>query len=170
MNRFRHPFLRLATALTIGLLGSQAWADNPRETATVSFGMWMSAAPLDRFPNASPTRTANDHALVPNVVTIKAGGSVNFIISGLHNIIVYDDGTEPEDINMTLVQNTTGTPNDVPIINDPVNRIYRGLDPTLQASDRVEVVEFLEPGTYLVICGVRPHFAAGMYGYVRVLP
>jgi len=31
-------------------------------------------------------------------------------------------------------------------------------------------VEFRTPGSYLVICGVRPHFAGGMYGYVRVLP
>lgn len=170
MNRFRRPFLRLATALTIALLASQAWAANPHESATVSFGLWMTSPPLDRFPNSSPTRFMNNHVLVPNIVTIKAGGSVNFIISGLHNISIYDDGTEPEDIDTTLVVNTTGTPNDVPIINDSTNRIYRGLDPSLQASDRVEVVEFLEPGTYLVICGVLPHFNAGMYGYVRVLP
>jgi plastocyanin len=36
--------------------------------------------------------------------------------------------------------------------------------------DRVEVVYFEEPGTYLVICGVLPHFEEGMFGYVRVLP
>lgn len=94
----------------------------------------------------------------------------NFIISGLHNIAVYADGTEPEDIDTTAIVNTTGTPNDVPLIDDASNRIYRGLDPSLQASDRVEVVEFLTPGTYLVICGVLPHFLGGMYGYVRVLP
>ena len=41
--------------------------------------------------------------------------------------------------------------------------------------DRVEVVRFPQPGRYLVICGVLPHFfdpATGefiMYGYVRVL-
>jgi uncharacterized cupredoxin-like copper-binding protein len=40
----------------------------------------------------------------------------------------------------------------------------------LQPADRVEVVHFAEPGTYLVICGVLPHFQAGMYGFVRVLP
>jgi hypothetical protein len=40
--------------------------------------------------------------------------------------------------------------------------------------DRVEVVRFSEPGRYLVICGVLPHFydaATGqfiMFGYVRV--
>lgn len=170
MNEFRLPLMRLTLALTFGLLAGPAWADNPRESATVSFGLWMTSPPLDRFPNASDTRFRNTHVLVPNVVTIKAGGSVNFIISGLHNIAIYDDGTAPSDINVAALRNTTGTPNDVPIIDDATNRIYRGLDPSLQARDRVEVVEFLTPGTYLVICGVLPHFAGGMYGYVRVLP
>ena len=37
--------------------------------------------------------------------------------------------------------------------------------------DRVEVVHFANPGTYLVICGVRNHFVNDdMYGFVRVLP
>lgn len=58
----------------------------------------------------------------------------------------------------------------LPIINDPARRIYRGVDPSLRARDRVEVVSFSKPGTYLVICGVLPHFQEGMYGYVRVLP
>jgi hypothetical protein len=33
----------------------------------------------------------------------------------------------------------------------------------------VEVVNFAEHGTCLMICDVLPHFTAGMYGYVRVL-
>ena len=35
-------------------------------------------------------------------------------------------------------------------------------------SNRAEVVAFLEPGTYLVICNVRGHLLDGMYAYVRV--
>ena len=46
----------------------------------------------------------------------------------------------------------------------------RGLDPSLQPADRVEVVPFANPGTCLVICGVLSNFQAGMYGYVQVLP
>lgn len=41
----------------------------------------------------------------------------------MHNIAIYDNGTEPEDINVNAVQLATGMPNDVPIINDPTNRI-----------------------------------------------
>lgn len=169
MNRSRLHTLGLATVLACGLSSAPAWAANPLDSATVSFGQWMSAPPLDRFPNSPGAPTENNHALLPNVVTIKAGGSVNFIISGLHNIIIYDDGTEPDDINVAATRPTTGIPV-VPIIDDATNRIYRGLDPSLQPRDRVEVVQFSEPGTYLVICGVLPHFAGGMYGYVRVLP
>jgi uncharacterized cupredoxin-like copper-binding protein len=38
------------------------------------------------------------------------------------------------------------------------------------AADRVEVVHFPDPGTYLVVCGILPHLQAGMYGWVTVLP
>lgn len=109
--------------------------------------------------------------MTPNMVTIRSGGSVNFIVSGLHNIAIYDDGVTPTDINIALTTPTTSaTPPVLPIIDDPNRRIYRGVDPSLQSRDRVEVVNFAAPGTYLVICGVLPHFAGGMYGYVRVLP
>jgi plastocyanin len=114
---------------------------------------------------------ANHHELISNEVTIKAGGTVNFIISGLHQVIVYGDGTKPENINTTLTTGTTGTPLGTLLIDDPNNRIYRGLDPSLQPRDRVEVVHFPNPGTYLVICGVRNHFVNdGMFGFVKVLP
>ena len=56
------------------------------------------------------------------------------------------------------------------MINDPDRRIYRGLDPRLVPQDRVEVVHFANPGTYLVICGVLPHFNDDMFGFVRVIP
>jgi len=169
MARLSLRSLQLATTLALGLMVSHAWADNPRGTATVTFGAWMSSPPLDRYPNNSNTRLNNDHLMTPNTVTIKAGGTVNFIVSGLHNIIVYDDGTSPDDIDITQLVSTTGVPT-VPIINDANNRIYRGLDPTLQAIDRVEAVRFDAPGTYLVICGLLPHFQGGMWGLVQVLP
>jgi hypothetical protein len=66
-----------------------------------------------------------------NTVKIKAGGAVNFIIGGFHQPIVYDDKTKPGDINVDDTTTTTGpTPSPpVPLIDDPANRIYRGLDP-----------------------------------------
>lgn len=140
-------------------------------SATVSFGGWM--MPLDRF-KGDPPPSANHHELIPNIATIRAGGYVNFIISGLHVVAVYDDGTQPSQINTTLL--VPGPRPGPPIINDPNRRIYRGIDPVSPGPppvfnlDRVEVVYFDRPGTYLVICAVLPHFQEGMFGFVRVEP
>ncbi len=149
-----------------------AGVDNgPLTNATVSFGAWMTSPPLDRFPNVSNTRTSNHHVVIPDVAKIKAGGTVNFIIAGFHQVIIYDDGTQPSDIDITNTVLPTNPPTPPPpLIADPNRRIYRGLDPSLQPADRVEVVHFEKPGTYLVICGVLPHFQSGMFGFVRVLP
>jgi plastocyanin len=160
----------------------------PLATATVSFGAWLQVPPPggDRHPNLGQTAGLrnNLHALIPNEVTIKAGGTVNFIVAGFHQIAVYDDGTQPSDINPTLL--IPGAP---PLIDDPNNRVYRGLSPfvlpllqgppqagpggtTFQPvlQDRVEVVHFPDAGTFLVICTVLPHFMDGMVGYVKVNP
>jgi plastocyanin len=153
------------------------------DNATVSFGQWQTDPPLDRFPNASPPPSDN-HQVIPNTVTIKAGGAVNFNISGFHQVIIYDVGTQPEDINVNTPTPPTTTRGPLPhppvvLVDDPTHRIYRGLDPTLQpldlggavGRDRVEVVTFAKPGTYLLICGIRGHFVNdGMFGFVTVLP
>jgi hypothetical protein len=147
----------------------------PLASATMSFGEWKTDAtpPLDRYPNASPP-TGNEHRLIPFQVTIKSGGTVNFIISGLHQVIVYAPGTKPEDIDYESTRPTLGIPTAVPLINDPKNRLYAGPDPSTFLApaalrDRVEVVQFVKPGWHLVICGVQEHFLGGMIGYVRVL-
>ncbi len=173
----------------------------PLANATVSFGQWPADPdnPLSRFPNLSP-QARNVHQLLPNEVTIKAGGAVNFIIAGFHHVLVYDDGTQPGDIVVDPA---------VLLIDYAPGRIYRGLDPStltlltivqpataapfapviipaipaappnaaspaffaLAVRDRVEVVQFPKPGTYLVICGVRPHFVNDkMFGFVKVNP
>jgi hypothetical protein len=72
-------------------------------SATVSFGEWKTDPPLDRYPNSSPI-AGNVHMLIPHQVTIKVGGSVTFIISGLHQVIVYAPGTKPEDVNCGVDQ------------------------------------------------------------------
>ena len=152
--------------------------DGPLANATVSFGAWptepgdppFAPIPIDRFPNIGaaqpPAGVPNVHQLIPFEATIKAGGSVNFIIAGYHHIAVYDDGTKPTDINKLLTVPAHAGP---PLINDPNNRIYRGLDPLVFPQDRVEVVHFSNKGRYLVICAVLPHFEDDMYGYVKVV-
>ncbi|HEY7495439.1 MAG TPA: hypothetical protein VIH59_30570, partial [Candidatus Tectomicrobia bacterium] len=168
----RHSTLSIicvVAMLCIGLAAPMA-DDNRRANATVSFGAWQTEPPFDRtLPTLSPPstqgpndRTRNEHQLIPNEVKINAGGSVNFIISGFHQILVYGDGTQPGDFDAVATPTVPPQQQPMPpLINEPANRIYRGLDPSQQplyrsgdafVQDRVEVVHFPNPGTYLVIC------------------
>ena len=145
--------------------------DGPGVNAVMNFGQWKTQPPLDRYPNVPMPPPANNHHILPSTVRIKEGGSVSFIISGLHQIIVYGPDVNPEDINATPPTGaaTTGVPLGVPLVNDPNNRVYRGPDPSLLGSlDRVESVHFPTRGRYLVICGVLPHFVEGMYAHIVV--
>lgn len=151
-------------------------------TATVSFGSWQAGPSLDRYayPQLPGPPPGNVHKLIPYEVTVKVGGTVNFVISGLHQIIVYGPGTKPEQINAGLTRPTQGVPPGVPLINDTVNRLYAGLDPSTVHGgppqsrtpllERTEAVQFTGKGRHLVICGVRPHFVNdNMYGWVKVV-
>ena len=155
----------LVVVLSIALVVPSAVADGSKVQATVSFGQWQTDPPFDRFtvPN---DRTRNQHALIPHEVKIKAGGAVNFIISGFHEPTIYDAGTQPGDIHSQLVVPGSSPPG---LIDDPTNRIFRGVDPRTVSQDRVESVTFHKPGTYLVICSVQPHFVNdAMFGFVKV--
>lgn len=69
-----------------------------------------------------------------------------------------------------LITNLIDLPAPLPeLINDPVNRVFRGISPVGAPLDRVEVVHFPNRGRFLVICAVLPHFNDGMYGWVRVI-
>ena len=144
--------------------------DGPLATATVSFGAWPASgsAPLDRMTTPEASFARNIHALIQNTVTIKAGGTVNFIIAGFHQIVVYGPGKKPRDVNTAALEPLDSLP--IALINDPDKRVYRGLNPVGLPQDRVEVVQFDRPGLHLVICSVDVHFADGMYGWVTVLP
>ena len=98
--------------------------NGPLANAVVSFGHWKTVPALDRFPNITPSPAANVHLLFANAPTIKAGGAVSFIISGLHNVQVFEPGIEPGDINIGLTTPMTAPPG-LPIINDPVGRVNR---------------------------------------------
>jgi plastocyanin len=138
--------------------------DSKHSSVTMTFGAWSSDPPLDRFTVAPPPNR-NVHVVQPNEVDIQVGGTVNFIISGFHLVLIYDDGTEMAGVDRTKIVPGSTPPG---LIDDPHNRIYRGLDPRTAPPDRVEVVHFANPGRYFVTCGVLPHFDQGMNGYVNV--
>jgi hypothetical protein len=161
--------------------------DGPMATATVSFGSWPTMAPGTplagtRFAIPNAVSAPNGHQLIPYEATIKAGGTVNFIVAGFHLIAVYQPGIGPDDIDASALVPNSSPPG---LIDDPTGRIYLGIDPrrlpqlnpppappaapVLQ--DRVEVVRFTQPGRHLVICAVVPHWVNDkMHGWVKVLP
>jgi len=146
--------------------------NGPLANATVSFGAWPATgdSPLDRTVLPTAPAAPNIHQLLPRTTTIKAGGSVNFIVAGFHQIAVYAPGTKPDDIDTSTLLPIPGAPPTVGLIDDPENRLFRGVSPLTVGQDRVEVVHFGKRGTYLVVCLVSVHFADGMFGWVRVLP
>ena len=172
MNRL---IIALFVALIVGGITSSSFAEEKPVRAAVTFGAWKTDTPLDRFstPNPAPALNQNLHQLIPNMVTIKQGGSVDFIFAGTHIVSIYDDGTKPEEIDVTVLE--PGITMGGGVINDTVDRLYRGwnvfLIPGTAPRERVESVTFSEPGTYLVICAIKNHFVDDkMFGYVRVLP
>jgi hypothetical protein len=76
-----------------------------------------------------------------------------------------------------------GDPPPVPVISPGALSVYyHGVNPLVSpqpgppfaqasaASNRVEPVAFLQPGRYLVICAVLPHFNDKMFAWVEVRP
>jgi plastocyanin len=160
-----------------------------RAHVVVGFGQWEvdlndPRGPLDRGVPPPPPPNRNVHKHLPFEAEVDAGGAVSFMISGLHQILVYANR------DLGHVQAAANPATDLPpippfpgLVNYAIDRVYRGLDPrtlfymapgaggTFSPSlvlDRIESVNFFEPGRYLVVCGVRPHFDEGMAGYVNV--
>ena len=136
---------------------------HPRLSVTVSFGAGLNTA--------QPGNKANHHVL-PDRIRVKAGGVVNFAVAGLHQPMVYSPGKLAEHV----VVPAAGF-----FINDNDRLYYRGIAPAggpppgnpataepSNATNRIESVSFAQPGVYLVICNVRPHFLDGMFAYVVV--
>jgi plastocyanin len=152
--------------------------NNAPESVTVAFGVGLNTAQAGNPAN---------HHVVPQTILVRSGGVVNFVVSGFHQIYAYNPGTEPSDIIVPAPP-----PAGPGFINDYNNIYYIGINPVAPfsnpapsplpqgvpplpnpnflspAQNRVESVTFTQPGLYLVICNVRPHFLDGMYAYVRV--
>jgi plastocyanin len=167
ISRTRPRHLALGAIASFACLAfaapAAAQADgNSRMSVTVAFGAGLNTA--------QPGNAANHHVL-PNVIEVKAGGVVSFAVAGFHQITVYEDGVQAEDLAVPLsglyVNDLTGVyymgivpaggPMNTPATTNPSNAV-----------NRVESVTFPEPGVYLVICNIRTHFTDGMYAYVRV--
>jgi hypothetical protein len=177
-------------------LGRRGDDDKAPLSVTVSFG-----AGLNTAVGINP----DNHHVLPPVIEVKAGGVVNFVVAGFHQIFAYVPGVKPEDV--AFATPAFGPPA-IPVtpdnlyINyglrdgqDPKILFYVGLNPGglvggpppnplplpppppptgpvpvlfTNFQNRVESIVFPEPGRYLVICNVNPHFREGMYAWVKV--
>jgi plastocyanin len=193
----RAPLLALSIAVTLlasPLAGAQneqgqdsqrGDRDRGRSIVTVAFGAGLNTA--------QPGNEQNHHIL-PNVIRVRAGDVVSFVVSGLHVIRVYDKGVQLRDVKAQIPDECEVNP--TPPAEFPANCftqgpvavipplgldvLYEGLNsigpppqvppfaPLSLAQNRVEAVSFLSPGRYLVICAVLEHFNDGMYAVVEV--
>lgn len=155
----------LAVPCSAGLVQAQA-DGNSRMSVTVAFGAGL---------NTAQQGNAANHHVLPTTIEIKAGGVVNFAVAGFHQIVVYNPGTDDEDIVVPAFPPNL-------FVNYQLNTAYYvGLNPDnaneatppapanrFNGENRIESVSFPEPGVYLVICNVTPHFRDGMYAYIKV--
>ena len=156
-----------ALVMTLSAGAAQAQPDgNSRMSATVAFGAGL---------NTAVQGNAANHHVLPNTIEIKAGGVVNFVVAGFHQIIVYRPGVVRQDIVLPAF------PPNLFVNFELADAYYVGLNPDdanpatapapanrFNGENRTESVSFAEPGVYLVICNVTPHLRDGMYAYVRV--
>lgn len=159
-------------------------SDGEQSRGTVSFGRGLNTA--------QPGNPVN-HAVLPQVMKIKVGGVIDFAVGGFHDIVIFKPGFTLEQLVVAgggqypmtppgpfvIPPNpTTPLPSAIAFLADHI--YYRGINPAggplatavtgspSNAVNRSEPVSFLERGTYLVICNVRPHLMDGMYAYVKV--
>lgn len=173
-----------ALLATLALSATPAWADEDhRSHATASFGRGL---------NTARPGNAENHAILPQEIKIKAGGVVDFGVAGFHDVIIFKPGFTLDHLVQAGGGQYPSTPPAFVIPADPTAALpsviasladsiyYRGINPAggplatpvggnpANGSNRSEPVAFLERGVYLVICNVRPHLLDGMYAYVKV--
>ena len=142
--------------------------EDARDSVTVSFGAGLNTA--------QPGNSANHHIL-PREIRVRKDGVVNFVVAGFHQIIVFQPGVVLGQISVPAapalflydpaptalpvhylgLRPAGGPPPGLPATTDPSNAV-----------NRVESVSFANPGSYLVICNVRPHFIDGMWATIKV--
>lgn len=168
------------------LLADDGYEHGERQAVTVTFGTGLNqpgALNHHVLPQVITVRTTPATSTAPAVPAV-----VTFVVVGFHQLFVYNPGVTPDDITAFLAVNDPG--NAKLFINDLSGLFYEGINPVrlvagvptyndntpppnphlfTDTNNRVESIGFTTPGTYLVICNVRPHFQDGMYAWVKVV-
>jgi plastocyanin len=137
-------------------------------SAVVRFG--RNDVGTDFFPPGSHDQSLHaDDTLFPRTVVIDAGGWVRFDAPpNIHQIAIYNPGKNVKDVNVSLTTASHASCPPLPLIDDPVLRRGGALTARECFLPWSHTETFDDPGRYLVICTVLPHFQVGMYGWVIV--
>jgi plastocyanin len=186
-HSFVSSFARPVWVLALALAAWPAIADDDGDRKGT-----QAAASFGRGLNTAQPGNAVNHAILPKMIKVQAGGVVDFAVAGFHDIIIFKPGFTLEQLVAAGGGQVPLTPPIFVIPPDPAAPLpvalsfladsiyYRGLSPAggplatpvsgnpANGSNRTEGVAFLTKGTYLVICNVRPHLLDGMYAYVKV--
>jgi plastocyanin len=151
-----------------GLAAAGGLAANTPLSASVQFGQPGVGSPFPPPAGHDHSSSAQDN-LVPRTVVIQRGGTVTFNTFGPHGVAIYEDGTEPGDIDTTILAPPVATCPPVPLIDDPDGRIAVVAPQVCAGGTPTPSYTFNNPGRYLVICRFLPHFAEfDMFGWVIV--
>jgi plastocyanin len=156
--------------LAVAVVLPAAVMAGPDNTASVQFGNPTVGSPGPVGPgielhDASANAQFN---LVPGTVAVAAGGTVAFTVGVAgatgsnivpHWVSVCRPGTTPDDVVDSNLATIGIDDSDCTAVGGPVS----------SGSGQTVSVPFSEPGRYLVICNLRPHFTEfNMYGWVNV--
>jgi plastocyanin len=144
--------LAAALAVTLAVAAGPVVGANP----TMTFGrptLGTGCAPGEGCEHDASFHSVDK--INPRSVDIDAGATVDFAVEGFHEVAVYPAGTKPADVAID--------PAAFPFVGSGAGTIH------IAPPGAPTSYTFAQPGKYLVICYVAPHFEfANMWGYVTV--
>ena len=148
----------LAAALTLAglVVTSVVWA-GPDSAATVRFGNPEAGSKFPPPDGHDASSNAKDNVF-PRTAVVARGGTVTYEINGFHQPVLYGPGTTAGDIVVPAFPPNFFVDSPGALAVGPPAEAGSWTTPALA-----------QPGRYLIICNITPHFAFfKMYGWIEV--